>query len=313
MASAPVQIIDEPIADPVADPVVADPVVATDPVATDPVVAPVIEDKPVDDWRTRMATADGVVDDKLLGYLGRYQSETAAMAEFKKQRDAIASGKYIRPLGDNASEEELTAYRTMFGVPGAPEGYLEKLPDGLVVGDDDRPAVDKILTAMHGMNAPKPVVEAMLSTYYDIVDQQYADTQARNETAKTEGIEALTGEWGPDYKRNINAVKSYLGTLPEPVQEALMGATLPDGTSIGNNPAVIQFLAGLALEQNPLVTVVPGAGANQADAIADEIGQIEAKMGNRTSEYWKGDKDDAGQTKLQRRLLTLYDARDKIR
>ena len=317
MATNPATIIDEPAAPVVVDPVVppVDPAaVVVDPPVIDPVTPPVDPAaKPSDDWRTDMATDNGVVDEKLLGWLGRFQSKASAMAAVKKQRDDISAGKYIKPLSDDASDEEKAAYRGLFGIPDKPEGYLEKLPDGLVVGDDDRPAVDKFVEAMHAQNAPKPVVAAALQTYYDIVDEQLAEQQEVVEQAKQGAIEDLRSEWGPDYKRNLNVMTAFRQSLPEEVNAVFEHGLMPDGTPIGYNPGVLKWLTAQALEKNPLATVVPGAGADQADAIANEIEQIETEMGNRSSSYWKGEKDASGNTVKQRRLLTLYEARDRLK
>ena len=88
---------------------------------------------------------------------------------------------------------------------------------------------------------------------------------------------------------------------------------MPDGTPIGYNPEVLKWLTAQALEKNPLATVVPGAGANQGEAVQEEIESIEAMMGDRSSAYWKGEKGPDGKTAKERRLLTLYEARDRMK
>lgn len=257
-----------------------------------------------ENWRTDWAGAD----DKLGKFLGRFHSPQAALAKIKEQHDDIRSGKYLKPLPENPTDDEVAAYRGAFGVPDAPDGYLEALPDGLVVGDDDKPFVDKFLEGMHGANAPKGAVGAALSAYYQIVEEQAAAEADQANALKGESIEVLRSEWGADYKRNMNIMHSHLDTMPDAVSDVFRNGKLADGSPIGYNAEVIKWLTGQAMEANPVATVVPGAGSNQASAIADEIATLKAKMGNTNSDYWKGPTSAAQQA----RYLQLVEAQQKL-
>lgn len=294
---------DEPIGPPAGDPPAGDPPAppAGDPPSDPPAGAPP-SDPPATDWRVDLAGEDK----ELLGFLGRYHSKDAALKAIKKQHDDIRSGKYRKPLGDDPSDDEMAAYRKDFGVPEKPEGYLEKLPDGLVVGDDDKPAVGKFLEKMHGANAPKGVADAALSAYYEIVDEQLAAVSEATAQAKRSCEDELRTEWGADYRRNDNVLQNFVGSLPEPVRDAFDKGTGPDGIPLGFNPEVRRWLVGLALAENPLATLVPGAGANAGQSINDEIASIEKVMRTNRSEYNRD-------TKMQERLRDLYTARDKMK
>jgi len=228
-----------PAAPPIVDPVTAPPAgtIVDDgkaPEAPKPEGAP-----PADDWRSRIAGTD----EKLLGFLGRYASEKAFVEAAKKDRDTLRNGLPLKPLSEDATPEEVAAYRKAFNVPEKPDAYLEALPDGLVVGDDDKPVVAKFAEAMHTANAPKAVVDAALSAYYDIVAEQDAAQLQLNEQARQAGIDALREEWGADYRRNINVVATHLSTLPQAVQDVIGNARMEDGTLVGNNPEVLRWLA----------------------------------------------------------------------
>lgn len=254
------------------------------------------------DWR-----ADLAGDDKaLLGFMGRYHSKDAFLKGFKSLNDDLKAGKFIKPLGEDASDEDKAAWAKILGVPDRPEAYLEKLPDGLVIGDDDKPFVDKFAQQMHAAGAPKAAVDAALQTYYDIVDDQNATLAEANAAAKTAAEDALRGEWGADYRRNVNALSSFVGALPDDVSNALVEAVGPDGSQIMNNPEVVKWLMGIALDKNPLATVVPGAGANQASAIAEEIATIEKTMRENRSAYNRDEK-------MQGRYRELLTAREHLK
>lgn len=295
---------------PPANPPATPPIV--DPVAT-PAPGTIVDDgkapdakkpdgaTPADDWRSRMAGEDA----KLLSYLGRYASEKAFVEAAKKDRDRLAQGAGLKPLSEDATPEEVAAYRKAFNVPEKPDAYLEALPDGLVVGDDDKPVVSKFAEAMHAANAPKSVVDAALSAYYDIVAEQDAAQLQLNEQARQAGIDALREEWGADYRRNINVVATHLSTLPQAVQDVIGNARMEDGTLVGNNPEVLRWLADQALAANPLATVVPGAGANAGQAIADEIATIEKTMRENRPAYNRDER-------MQARYRELLGARASL-
>lgn len=295
---------DDTLLDPNLDPNAGDPPPSDPPAGDPPPADPNAGDPPADDWRARLSGGD----EKLLGYLGRYQSEKAFVEAAKKDRDAARAKTAIK-LPDNPTDEELAAYRKENGIPEAPEGYLASLPEGLVVGEDDKPFVDQFLTKMHGVNAPPGVTNAALETYYDIVENQVAELNDKANAAKNESIETLREEWGPDYKRNLTVMHGYLDTLPEEVANAFRTGKDANGVPLGYNSAVLKWLTAQALEHNPVATVVPGAGANQASAIADEMAALQKEMGDRNSGYWKGPEA----AKKQARFRELAAAAEKLK
>ncbi len=296
----------DPGADPAPAAPSADPAPADPPASAAPAPAPDPSPAPANDnWRERMAGEDADV----LKFLGRYHSETAALKAFKDNHDAIRQGKFIKPLPENATDAEVAEFRKATGVPDKTEDYLTDMPDGLVVGEADKPYVDEFLGKMHAVNAPKGVTQAALQAYFGMVEEQNAQRDQIATEAKDEGIEALRDEWGGDYKRNMTIMDNFVNTLPEPVRDALQyGTDRRTGKPIGYNPEVIKWLTAQALEKNPIATVVPNAGANQAEAIQTEIAGLEKMMGDRESEYWKGPMA----AKNQARYLQLVEAKQKL-
>lgn len=246
------------------------------------------------DWR-----ADFSSDEKVAKYLGRYATLGDFVADSKKKNDEILRRAGM-VLPEKPTDDELAAFRKEQGVPDHAEGYLAELPNGLVVGDDDRPAVDQFINAMHGVNAPKPVVDAALSAYYSIVESQVEAQEEADSEGRNVSDAALRGEWRGDYERNMNVVSGYLATLPETVRTALDTARGADGVTIGNKTEIIKWVASLALQANPLATVVPGLGQTAINQVEDEIAAIEKTMG--TPAYTKNEK-------IQARYRDLVDAR----
>jgi hypothetical protein len=290
--------LDPAPADPTPDPA-PDPSPDTQP-DPNPDPSPDPDPAPAADWRVELAGED----EKLGKFLGKFPDLKALASDAKSNRDKLMQ-RAAAKLPENPTDEELAAYRAEHGIPDKPDGYLDQLPSGLVVGDDDRPAVDAFLAEMHAINAPKPAVDAALSAYYKIAEEQQAVEVDRIAEAKEASINTLRDEWGADYKRNVNATDAYLSTLPPEVAEAFDGVA-PDGIPLKNNAAVIQWLAGIALEANPLNTVVPGHGSNQASAVADEIAAIEKRMREDRPGYNKDEK-------MQERYRELITAQQKLK
>lgn len=253
------------------------------------------------DWRARLAGDDS----KLRGYLDRVPSEKALVELVKKHNDDVKGGKYLKPLPENPTDEETAAWRKAMGVPDKADDYMKSLPEGLVVGEADKPYVDQFLAKMHAAGAPPVQTNAALESYYAIVEEQQAALVEAANSAKNESIETLREEWGGDYKRNLTIMHGYLDTLPAEVAAAFRTGTGADGVPLGYNSAVLKWLTAQAMEANPVATVVPGAGANQASAIADEITSIENVMKTDRPRY---NKDEA----MQARYRELITARDKL-
>jgi hypothetical protein len=257
-----------------------------------------------EDWRTRLAGDDP----KLRGYLERIPSERALVETLKQTNDALKAGQLLRALPADPSPAELSEWRRANGVPERPEGYLDRLPDGLVVGEADRPWVERFLAEMHQAHARPEAVNAALGAYYAIVEEQHADQLAAAAEAKAAALAALRSDWGAATTRTINRIKAHLDSLPEAVAAAFREGRGPNGLPLANNPDLLRWLAEQADHHAPLATLTPGTASSQASAIADELAALEARMGNRSSDYWKG----PAAAGLQARYVELVEARERL-
>lgn len=250
------------------------------------------------DWRTKLS------GDKADKQLERMASPKDVYNSWKALQGRLSSGELKSTLPKDAKPEEVAKWRAENGIPEKPEDY--KMPEGLVVGDADKPMIDLFLKDMHGKNASPDVVQAAVQSYYKIVEQQAAAIAENDVAHKTEMEDTLRAEWGGDYRKNVNAITGMLESAPGGIKDKILSARTADGRAILNDPDVLRWFARTALELNPVATVVP-AGGDQMGAITDEIGKIEKLMGNRQSEYWKG----PGAEKMQARYRELVTARDR--
>jgi hypothetical protein len=257
------------------------------------------------DWRKDLAGGD----DKLQKHLERYTTLKDAIAAGFALKQDLSSGKYKRAEPPaNATPEQLTAWRTENGLPAEGKGYLEGLPQGLVIGDDDKPIFESLANHLHAKNADPKYVHETIAWYNQFQQQEEARVQAADaENAKATEA-ALKTEWGADYQANVTLRAALIATAPAEVQEALKTARLADGTLLGEHPHISRWLVGLQREINPAATLMP-TGMDNVKAVSDEIANFEKMMGDTNSDYWRGPKAEANQA----RYRELVSARDKLK
>ena len=299
------------------DPVVEAPVTVTPP-TVEPVVTPVVTpeapagnvlvaDPPVtptegwgDDWRQKYAGED----EKLLKRLERYASPKAAIDALLEAQTKISKGEFSKPLPADATDEQKSAWREANGIPSKPDEYLSKLPDGMVLGEEDKAIFGKVAEELHALNAPPAIFNSLAKWYEGFKDSEMTRLAEVEQASLQETQEALREEWGGDYKANVNLINGWLAAAPEGVKDSLLSARLPDGTPVVNQVPLMRWLAQQAREINPAATLVP-SGNNTAMGVEQEIASIEKTMRENRRAY-------NADTAMQARYLKLIEAREKI-
>lgn len=259
-----------------------------------------------DDWRAKLAGEDT----KQLKQLEQYTDPTALWKKTKsleKKLNEKASAAYSPPK--DATPEEVSAWRKERGIPDKPESYLEaiKLPKGEVLGDLDKPIVEGFAAAMHNHNATPGQVAAAYD-WYRSFQQAQSDLEAETDAQfKQQARDTLRDEWGADFKANLNASASLFRDMPGDVRDRLLAGRTSDGRLVGDDPAIVKWMASLALEVNPAYKVVPSTASDTGKTMEDEINHLRQLMAKDTSEYWVG----PNAKKNQARFAELIDAREK--
>lgn len=257
-------------------------------------------------WRELYAGGDA----KLLKQMERYSSPKAALDSLIALKQKVSKGEITKALGDNPTAEEVKDWRAANGVPETYDGYKLELGEGRVVGEHDKPLMEKFLQNMHEKNAKPDSVNAAVKAYYEIQDEAIRQCEESDVRSRQEAEDALRVEWGQEYRRSINMVNDMFASAPEGVKDSILTARLADGSALANNADVVRFLVQLAREVNPVATLVPGAQGNVTSAIADEITSIERSLrddppGSR-DRYFKDQK-------MQTRYAELLDAQERIK
>jgi hypothetical protein len=252
-------------------------------------------------WREQYAGADQAK----LAELARFQTPQAALDSLFNSKQRIREGLLAKPLPANPNEQEVASYREAQGIPSEAKGYLETLPKGVVLGEEDKPTFESLAAKLHTVHTPPRVAAAIVEWYNGHVQEQQEaiaeqDSQDR-EAAETE----LRQQWGGDYKANKNILSSYLTGLPPAVKDAIENARDIDGKGLLNNPGVMQWLIGMVREVQDVSTLLLDTSSGAGKAVESRIAEIEGIMRTDRPRY---NKDAAMQAELE----NLYGQRAKI-
>jgi len=275
------------------------------------IAAAVVGEKPVapdwrEDWRDVMAAGD----EKERARLDRFRSPVDVYKSARELEKKLSTGALKAQAPDKATPEQLAAWRKENGIPEKADGYLEKLPNGLVIGEADKPMVESFLADVHGENAPPAVVAKALDWYYRTQEAQIAAQAEADKKYQTESSDVLRAEWGADFRANINSIENFLQSAPQaddgtPLKTLIMGARLSDGTMLGSNPAALRWLATLAQDANPAGFLPPGQGLSQMEGLQEEKAKIETRMREDRNGYYRDEK-------MQARYRQILDAEQKL-
>lgn len=245
-----------------------------------------------DNWRELMAPkgADGKPDAKALALLQRYADPTMAGKGLADLNAKIASGEFSKKLDKDATPEQVKEFRDANGIPEKIEDYSKMVvPQGVVVGEADKPLVESFMKNMLDNNVPPAMAAVAMKSYYDNVDKMMAQTQEADAQYVSTQEDQLRQEWGADFRPNMNAISSLLATFPESVANSLIHARGPDGRLLGDNKEFRMALAQLAIERNPASTVIPATSGDPAKGLDDKIKEYETLMKTDIKAWHKND------------------------
>ncbi len=250
------------------------------------------------DWRAPIAGEDK----KFLSELQRYSTPGDLGNSWREQKQTISAGQYSKPLSEDATDDDIAAYREANGIPAEPAGYLKGLPDGVVIGEDDKVHFESLMGALHEENAPPSIANKIIGWYNGFAEQQQDAQHDLDNAQSTEANDTLRADWGADYRANINLVNGLIAsTFGQEAADQLLNGRYQDGKAFMNDPAVLKGFAEIARQINPVMALsTPGTDATTT--MNDEIEQLEKYMSEKRTEYNKDEK-------AQARLRKLYDIR----
>lgn len=312
-AAAPVAIASEPAAAAAVPPATpAEPAAAPatlasggNPIEVKPVTAPA--DFPAD-WREKAAGDDKAA----LNELKRYASPIDAFKALRTLKAQISAGELkppAKPLPDNATPEQVAAWRKEQGLPGAVEDYLTNLKpgEGIVPGEADKPLLAAVADMAFKANYPQQTVNDFVGMYYKLQNQQAAQRAESDRDLEIASQQQLIAEMGQDFKPNMMACSSFWKEQPAGMADMVLGARTPEGRVLGNIPEIASWFSSLAREINPAATLLPAGGDTSASGVASRMAEIEKSMyidGKPNPAYFGGP--------MEKEYRTLIDAQERM-
>jgi hypothetical protein len=267
-------------------------------------------------WREDLAGGDKAFRKTL----DRFDSPAALAKAYKELTVRLSSGdlKATKPPPDNATPEQLAAWRAEQGLPQSATAYV----DGLQLGDGTVPgAAEKALLASFADEALKGRWTAdqynrAARWYFDMQDRLAAQRDQADAAFKHEASADLMREWGHDYTTNRNAIAQFFDrSFPEDFRAALLTARLPDGRVFANHPIFNKAILEVAKSINPSGALLPNAAGGGLPNVESRIAEIEGKYmrAPHGSDLWKGYwSGDAG-ARMQQEYRGLLAAREQAR
>lgn len=279
----------------------ADTTLLTGEVADKTVTAPA--DWPTD-WRAKLAGEDK----KVLERLGRFGSPADLLKSYNALEQRLSSGEMKKVLPKDAKPEEVAAWRKENGLPENGTGYLEKLalPDGVVLGEADKPLTLGFAEAALKGNVSPEQFSGLVAKYYEMQDKAATQRAEADRDYRQKSEDDLRGEWGADYRANLNAVKNLLAGMPEGAADNFLGGRLADGTRIGDNPGIVRWMSSMSRELNPAATLMPAGMGDVGKGVNDRITEIEKLMQTDRPAYFRNEP-------MQEEYRRLLEARDRMK
>jgi hypothetical protein len=267
-------------------------------------------------WRENLAGGDKAFRKTL----DRFDSPAALAKAYKELTVRLSSGdlKATKPPPDNATPEQLAAWRAEQGLPQSATVYV----DGLQLGDGKVPGeAAKALLASFADEALKGRWTAdqynrAVGWYFDMQDRLTAQCDQADAAFKHEASADLMREWGHDYATNRNAIAQFFDrSFPEDFRDALLTARLPDGRVLANHPTFNKAILEVAKSINPSGAMLPNAAGGGLSNVESRIAEIEGKYmraphgSDLWKSYWTGDSG----ARMQQEYRGLLAAREQTK
>jgi hypothetical protein len=269
-----------------------------------------------ENWRHDMAAGDKA----FLKTLDRFDSPAALAKAYKELTARLSSGdlKAAKPLGDNATPEQVAAWRADHGLPENAATYVSglKLADGVVTGEGDQPLLASFAEQAMKANWTSEQFNQAVGWYFAMQDRLLARRQFTDAEFKEKASHDLMREWGNDYTINRNTVVQFFDrNFPQQFRIDLLNARLPDGRVLANDPAFSKAILEVAKSINPAGAVLPNASGAGLSNVESRIAEIEGKYMRAThgSDPWKTYWSGESGARMQQEYRGLLAAREQAR
>jgi hypothetical protein len=187
-------------------------------------------------------------DPALRKLLGRYSSFKTMAQALKNSQATISAGKLKGAVSDEpmpdaeADPDGAKEWRKARGVPDDPTGYVlsDEVTKRLV--DEDKPVLASFTEFAHAKGARPDVVAIGTEWYVSQVEAMAAAEANADKEAGSTAEESLRGDWGREYKGNINVAHRFISAIPGLGTDFAV-ARGPDGRRLVDKPEFVLWAA----------------------------------------------------------------------
>jgi hypothetical protein len=244
-------------------------------------------------------------DEKQAKQLARLTDPKALVKSYFEAQKKLSQRAALPTLPENATPEQIAEYRKAVGVPEDGK-YDVELGGGFVWADADKTVLEDFQKHAHDSNMPAGEFKKALAWYAKWQEAEKSQIVEQDQSFRAQSEEQLREEWGPDYKRNLNATASLFANMKDDLKNSFFMSRMPDGRMIGDHPEMVAFFSGLARELNPAATLVPASGGDPTKGVEEQIAVYEKRMSEDRNAWFKD-------TKAQEHYSQLLTARDKMK
>lgn len=245
-----------------------------------------------DDWR------EHIQDTKLRDHAGRFTSVVDLLGKHFELRQQLSTA--IQPLGKDATDEQVEAYRKATGVPKTAEEYVFALPEGRESTEADKAFQASAAGVFHKFNIPVETAKG-LNEWFNDIQVALGKAQIDADTAYAKETEAaLKVEWpGKEFELNKAFADRAAAKVFGDAFDDVKRIETKDGRFVLDNPAFVRMLAGIGREMSEgrLGSVMTEGDQN---AIENQIDELEGKIEKATNE---GDGEKANKLYIEQQEL----------
>ncbi|WP_234903192.1 hypothetical protein [Agrobacterium vitis] len=247
-------------------------------------------------------------DEKFLKQLERFKTpESLARGLREAYNLAKESGKGKAPvrLGDKATPEEIKAFREAVGIPDDPEQYPVSYREEFKASERDNEILKDVKAYAVEKNIDPKATSAFVEWYEDlnVANQQRLDERLAQTAKATQN--ALTAEWGAEYKGNITGVQELLKThLGDEGADQFYNLRLADGSRMQDNIGMVKMLASIASDYYGSNAIIVGdveAAGQTTQQQIDDLLQLRVK-----------DPDKYNSPDVQAKINALFARKSKL-
>lgn len=161
---------------------------------------------------------------------------------------------------------------------------------------------------LHEIGLSNDQAAKLIDGYAKIQGESWQQMQTQATESASQSVESLRGEWGAAYDANVEMANRAFKTVAGSDAEAIAGMPLADGTSFGDNPAVVKMFHQIGTKMREDAFVGDKSGGGHGGVMSPEAAQAEIQRIENSPEHQKilMDENHYEHQPLQKRLNSLY-------